>query len=77
MVAIHGWERREAPFFDHTTLEAVCQRFSFPLQQAGVDLPLVIEEWDDMVVYGTQSCSAGLPDCLVENLQCSRLSEVE
>ena len=54
LLATHGWERSESSSFGHPALEAVCQRFSVPLEHAGVNLSLVLEEWDDMVEYGKQ-----------------------
>ena len=54
LLATHGWERSESPSFGHPALEAVCQRFSLPLEHAHVDLSLILEKWDDMVEYGKQ-----------------------
>ena len=50
LLATRGSER---PSFTHPALGAVCERFSLSLENAGVKLSLVLEEWD-MVEYAKQ-----------------------
>ena len=54
ILATHGWNRSPTPTFAHTALNAVCQRFSTPLESSSIDISLVQGEWDDMVEYGRQ-----------------------
>ena len=44
LVATQVWEHTESPSFAHPALEAVCERFSLPLEHAGVDISLVLED---------------------------------
>lgn len=54
ILATHGWNRSPTPDFAHTALNAICCRFSTPLENAGVNTSLVEGEWDDMVEYGRE-----------------------
>lgn len=51
ILATHGWGRSENVSFGHTALNSVCHRFCIPLEKAGIDSALVLEEWGDMVEY--------------------------
>ena len=52
LLATNGWEQTESASFGHAALDAVCERFSTPLESASVDCFVVKDEWDSMVEYG-------------------------
>jgi len=49
-----GWERTTSPSFRPGSLEAICHRFSVPLEIADIDIFIVQDEWDDMILYSKQ-----------------------
>ena len=54
IIATHGWEKTEDASFGYESIELLISRFSTPLQEAGVNIALIQEEWDDMVSYAKQ-----------------------
>ena len=54
IIATHGWEKTEDALFDYESIEVLISRFSTPIQEAGVNIALIQEEWDDMVLYAKQ-----------------------
>ena len=46
ILVTNGWERTESSAFGH---QALCHLFVDPLENAGVNCSLVLEEWDDML----------------------------
>ena len=50
IIATHGWEKTEDASFGYETIELLISRFSTLLQEAGVNIALIQEEWDD--IYG-------------------------
>jgi hypothetical protein len=51
MLATHGWQRSEDDDFADTALSNLSVRFALPLQNAGVEIDLLSEEWKDMLDY--------------------------
>ena len=51
LLATKGWERSDSTSFGYEALDAICDRFQGPLENASVNCSLVQEEWDDMVDY--------------------------
>lgn len=51
LLATKGWERSDSTSFGYEALDAICDRFQAPLENASVNCSLVQEEWDDMVDY--------------------------
>ena len=51
IIATHGWEKTEDASFGYESIEYLISRFSTPLQEAGIDIALIQEEWDDIVSY--------------------------
>ena len=49
ILATHGWERSADSSFGHEALEFVTMRFQTPLEEAGVDVHAIQDQWDDMV----------------------------
>ena len=52
ILATNGWERSESTSFGYAALNAICERFQIPLENASVDYSAIQDEWDDMVDYG-------------------------
>ena len=52
LLATNGWEQADSASFGYAALDAVCERFSTPLESASVDCFVVKDEWDSMVEYG-------------------------
>ena len=48
IIATHGWEKTEDTSFGYETIELLISRFSTLLQEAGVNIALIQEEWDDI-----------------------------
>ena len=53
VLATQGWERTTSSF-GHNSLEAICHRFSVPLEKADINVSTVQDEWDDIVLYSKQ-----------------------
>ena len=51
LLATNGWEQTQSTTFGQGALEAVCSWFAIPLEKAGVDCSLALDEWNDMVEY--------------------------
>lgn len=51
LLATKGWERSDSTSFGYEALDAICDMFQAPLENASVNCSLVQEEWDDMVDY--------------------------
>jgi hypothetical protein len=49
LLATNGWGKAESASFGYAALDAVCERFSTPLESTSVDCFVVKEEWDSMV----------------------------
>ena len=54
LLATHGWQRSTSDNFADQALDNLLQKFSVPLENAGVDMSLVCEEWKDMLEYAKQ-----------------------
>lgn len=54
LLATHGWQRSTTDNFADTALDNVLQTFSVPLENAGVDVSTVSEEWKNMLEYAKQ-----------------------
>ena len=51
LLATHGWGRSEDDDFADSALSNLSVRFAIPLQNAGVEISLLGEEWKDMLDY--------------------------
>ena len=49
ILAPQGWEKTTEVCFAHSAIKELSPRYQVPLEQAKVDVPLLIEEWDDML----------------------------
>ena len=49
ILATHGWEKTTESSFAHSAILELSPRYQLPLEEAKVDLSLLIEEWDDML----------------------------
>ena len=43
--------REDTASFGHVPLQAICQRFQIPMENASVDCFVIQDEWDDIVDY--------------------------
>lgn len=54
LLATQGWEKCEDGSFANEAIDILIERFCTPLQDAGVNIALIRNEWDDMVTYAKQ-----------------------
>ena len=54
VLATHGWERSTSDSFADQALDNLLLKFSVSLENAGVDMRSVCEEWKDMLEYAKQ-----------------------
>ena len=51
VLATHGWDRDGDDSFTDVAVTTLGSKFTLPLQKAGIDTSLLLEEWKDMVDY--------------------------
>ena len=54
VLATHGWDRNGDVSFSDAAVTAFSTRFVNPLQKAGIDTSVLLDEWKDMAGYSKQ-----------------------
>ena len=51
LLATHGWEKTEDDHFADVAISNLTKRSTVPLQNAGVEISFIAEEWHDLLDY--------------------------
>jgi len=54
VLATHGWERNGDDSLADVAVTALGTMFGYPLQKAGIDVSVLLDEWKDVVGYSRQ-----------------------